>query len=304
MDIALLRTFAGVARAGSFAAHAREVGVDPSSISRQVAQLEAALGLTLFERTTRRLSLTEAGRLYLEAIRGPLDALEEAADVARDAVSVPSGVLRVTASVAFGERWLIPRLAAFRADYPEVQLELHLTDGIVDLSDGSVDVALRLGPRIEGALVAAKLFDTRYRVVASPDYLARAGHPHTPEELHKHDGLLFSLPGFREIWRLRPRAGGPVIETLPRPAMTISNALALRRAMQGGIGVALLADWTVSDDLANGSLIDLFPQHDASAGEFDSAAWVVYPSRGYMTARLRVFIDHLRTVANAKPERR
>ncbi|WP_095589202.1 LysR family transcriptional regulator [Actibacterium ureilyticum] len=295
MDDQLLRTALLVARAGSFAAAARQVGVDPSSISRQVAALEDALGIVIFERTTRRLDLTDAGRLYLDRVASALEAMDEAADAARDAMSAPSGLLRVTASVAFGERWLIPRVASFRAAYPGIDLDLILSDAVVDLAGDGIDLALRLGPRPQtGAMVTAKLFDTPYRVVAAPAYLARAGRPETPADLARHDGLLFRLPVFRSPWHFRRAQGAETVQALPRTALTISNALAIRRAALAGMGVALMADWTIVEDIASGALIDLFPDWQVSAGPFDSAAWVVYLSRAYVPMRLRVFIDHLR----------
>ncbi|WP_170431528.1 LysR family transcriptional regulator [Ruegeria arenilitoris] len=296
METGLLRTFSGVARLGSFAAQAREVGLDASAISRQIALLEASLGVTLFERTTRRLSLTDAGRLYLERALPLLDALDEVRDETRDVVAEPSGLLKVTTSVAFGERWLLPRVPAFRAAFPKIDLELRLTDSVVDIAAEGIDLALRLGPRVEGALVAAKLFDTRYRVVASPDYIARAGRPATPADLPAHDGLVFAIPRFREGWMFRQGPTGKVVRASPRPAVVISNALGIRRACLDSVGIALLADWTVGDDIERGGLMDLFPDHEVSATDFESAAWAVYPSRSYVPARLRVFIDHLKSV--------
>lgn len=295
MDDQLIRTTLRVARAGSFAAAARETGVDPSSVSRQVAALEETLGIRVFERTTRRLDLTEAGRIYVDRVSAALEAVDEAADAARDVMTEPSGLLRVTASVAFGERWLIPRVASFRREYPRIDLDIVLTDTVMDLAGEGIDLAIRLGPRPEtGSMVAARLFDTSYRVVASPDYIARAGHPQTPKELENHDGLFFRLPTFRSPWSFRKTTDDPIIEALPRPAMTISNALAIRRAALAGQGVALLADWTIADDLETGELVDLFPDYRTSASQFESAAWIIYLSRAYVPARLRVFIDHIR----------
>lgn len=295
MDDQLLRTTLLVARAGSFAAAARETGADPSSVSRQVAALETALGFRIFDRTTRRLDATEAGRMYLDRAAAGLEALDEAADAARDVMSAPSGLLRVTTSVAFGERWLIPHVASFRAAYPKIRLDLVLTDAVADLAGDGIDLALRLGPRPEtGSFVVAKLFDTPYRVVATPDYVARAGHPATPADLAHHDGLMFRLPAFRSDWHFRARGGGAVEHALPREALTISNALGLRRAVLTGMGAALLADWTIAEDIASGALVDLFPDWQVSAGTSESAAWIVYLSRAYVPTRLRVFIDHLR----------
>lgn len=295
LDDQLIRTTLLVARAGSFAAAARETGVDPSSVSRQIAALEDTLGIRIFERTTRWLTLTEAGRIYIDRITAALDAMDEAADSARDAISEPSGLLRVTSSVAFGERWLIPRVASFRAQHPRIDLDLILTDAVVDLANDGIDLALRLGPPPEtGTFVAAKLFDTTYRVVASPSYIAQFGQPKTPQDLAQHDGLLFNLPAFRRQWLFRDPKDGSTQEALPKQSLTISNALALRRAALAGMGIAMLADWTIAEDLENGELIDLFPDHQTSAGNFDSAAWIIYLSRSYVPARLRAFIDHIK----------
>lgn len=294
MELALLQTFADAARRGSFAAVAREEGVDPSSVSRRVAALEDALGLTLFERTTRRLSLTEAGRIYLDRVGPIIDGLVEAADTARDAVTEPSGLLRVTTSVAFGERWLTPRLAAFRALFPRVQIELILSDAQIDIAAEGIDVALRLGSSVDGTFIVSKLFDVRYRAVAAPSYLARMGHPTYPVDLKKHDGIIFALPRFGPAWRFRTTSDSAVIEVHPHPALAISNALAIRRAALEGLGIALLANWTIADDLEQGKLIDLFPSYEGSATDFDAAVWTAYSSRHYMPARLRVFLDYVR----------
>ncbi len=293
MDLDALRTLVAVVRAGSFAAVARDRGVDPSSVSRQIAALETELGLRLFDRTTRRLVATEAGRLYVERIDSPLEELERAGDEARDAVSEPAGLLRVTASVAFGERWLMPRIVRFRKRWPRIALELRLSDAVVDLSAEGIDVGIRLGAGVTGALVATKLMDTSYRVVASPEHARRAGHPASPEALADRDCLVFALPGYRSRWRFR----GPdenVHEIEPRAALTVSNALGLRRGALDGLGIALLADWTIADDLEAGRLIDLFPDHEVSAADFDTGAWIVYPDRAYVPAKLRAFIDCLK----------
>lgn len=295
MDLDSLITFTGVARSGSFASHARERGIDPSSVSRQIAALEDNLGVRLFERTTRRLSLTEAGRIYLDRVGPLMEELTAARDAAHDSMVEPSGVLSVTTSVAFGERWLMPRVASFRQAYPKITLDLRLTDAVVDLVAEGIDVALRLGPSVTGAVVAAKLFDTRYRLVAAPEYIERHGAPKSLEDLQNHTGLFFSLPGVRSDWQFRKGQGALVHIASPPAGLTISNALALRRAALDGLGLALLADWTTAEDITNGTLIPLFEELEASVSGFETAAWVVYPSRAYVPARLRVFIDHLRS---------
>lgn len=295
MDLDLLRTLIAVERHGSFAAVARAEGVDPSSVSRRIAVLEEVLELRLFDRTTRRLRMTEAGRVYLGRVAPLVEALDEAVDAARDLVAEPSGLLRVTTSVAFGERWLTPRLAPFRAAYPQIEIELLLSDATVDIAAEGIDLALRLGPRPEGALIAAKLFDTRYRAVATQSYLDGRAAPTTPADLADHNGILFALPRFGTAWRFRKDAVAPVEDVTPRRVLTISNALAIRRAVLDGLGVALLADWTVQEDIASGKLIDLLPGHEGTATDFNAAVWIVYPSRDYVPARLRALLDHLRS---------
>ena len=300
MELDALATALAVARLGSFAAVARERGVDPSSVSRQVAGLEGELGFPLFERTTRRLSPTEAGRLYLARVADPLEALLAAREAGADVVDMPSGPLRVTASVAFGERWLVPRLPTFRSAYPAIDLDVVLTDAVIDIAAEGIDVGLRLGPRPTGAVVASRLMATGYRAVASPRYLARHRAPAAPLDLSGHDCLVFPLPGYRTRWRFRVRGGAGGAEgVIVRPALTISNALALRRATLEGLGVALLADWTIDDDLVDGALVDLFPTLEASAADFDTAAWVVRPSRAYTPRKVRALIDHLRANVRA-----
>ena len=297
MDLSLLQTFADVARLGSFAAVARNEGVDPSSVSRRIAALEDALGFLLFERTTRRLALTEAGRVYLSRTKTITEAMAEAADAARDTVTEPSGLLRVTTSVAFGERWLTPRLAGFRVHYPRVQIEMILSDAPIDIAAEGIDVALRLAPRIEGTFIVSKLLDVSYRAVASPGYLNRVGRPIAPDDLSRHDGLFFALPRFGTAWRFRSSPDTPVTEVHPRAALTTTNALALRRAALEGLGVAMLADWTIEDDLKEGRLIDLFPGVEGSATDFDTAVWTVHASREHVPARLRAFLDQIRAQA-------
>jgi DNA-binding transcriptional LysR family regulator len=299
LDLNLLKTFADVARRGSFAAVARDEGVDPSSVSRRVAALEQALSLTLFERTTRRLALTEAGRLYLAQVGSIIEAIEEAADIARDAVTEPSGLLRITTSVAFGERWLTPRLGPFRSAYPRVEVELILTDAEIDIAAEGIDLALRLGPQVEGSFIVSKLFDVHYHAVAARAYLDVAGPPDSPSDLATRDGIFFALPRFGSAWRFRKTPTDTLIEVRPNPTLAISSALAVRRAALEGLGVALLADWTVAEDLETGRLIDLFPDYEGSATGFDTAVWTVFPSRDYVPARLRVFLDHIRDRGSA-----
>ncbi|TQV75831.1 LysR family transcriptional regulator [Denitrobaculum tricleocarpae] len=296
MNLTHLQIFLDVVRLGSFAAVARRQDTDPSSISRQIAAIEAELGVRLFERTTRRLVLTEAGQLTFDRIQAPMEEIGEIRELARDVVAVPQGNLRVSTSVAFGERWLMPRLPAFRGAYPKIRLELILSDETTDLVADKIDLAIRLGARPSGPYVASKLLTTRYHLVASPAYLEKAGWPATPAEIPAHETIAFPFPGFRSQWKFRS-ARGRVQKIEIEPSLIVSNALALRRAALEGLGVALLSDWTIQADLAAGRLIDLFGGQEVTATDFGTAAWILYPSRSYVPAKTRCLIDYLKSAS-------
>jgi DNA-binding transcriptional LysR family regulator len=289
-DLAL---FVDVARAGSFAAVAKERGVDPSSVSRAIAGLEAELGLRLFARSTRTMRLTEAGDGYLARIAPLVEELERAAAEARRARARPTGTLRLTASVTFGQRRILPLLPDFRARHPEVALDCRFTDATLDLVAERIDLAVRLGPTVEGDLIAARLMPTRYRLVASAGYLAAAPPLAAPADLAAHAALLFALRPFRLRWLFRNAAGR--VETVPvRGAVTLSPAGALREAALLGLGPALLPDWLVDEDVAAGRLVRCLPGWRATATSWDTAAWLVYPSRAFLPAKVRAMIDFLR----------
>jgi len=291
MDTDALKTAVLVAKLGSFAAAARAQEVDPSSISRTVATLEASLGLRLFQRTTRTLRITEEGETYLRRVGPLLEELERARDAATH--DAPSGTLRLTASVAFTHECILPRLAEFRALYPRLTLELLPADANLDLLSESIDLAVRLAPAPEGELISTRLLRTRYRVAASPAYVGEHGPVRDPRDLAQHDCLRFALPGFRSRWLFR-RAGEADFAVPVDGRLLISGALALRQAARDGLGPALLADWLIARDLASGRLVDLFPGFECAATAFDTGAWALYPSRAFLPRKVRATIDFLR----------
>lgn len=293
MDIAALQTVVLVAQHGSFAAAARVLNVDPSSVSRTVSGVENSLGLRLFQRSTRVLRMTEEGDVYLKSIIPLLEGLEQAHDTATALQQSPRGRLRMTASVAFCHECIVPALAAFRAKYPEVSVELLPTDATLDLAAQGIDLAIRLAPAPEGDLVASRLLHTRYRVCASPAYLDRHGPIAAPSDLTEHDCLRFALPGYRSRWQFRQKQADAFSVTIDG-TLIIDNALAMRQAAVAGLGPALLADWLIAGDLAAGRLVDVFPDHDCTATTFETGAWALYPTRQYLPRKVRVMIDHLR----------
>jgi DNA-binding transcriptional LysR family regulator len=293
MDLDALKIAVSVLGKGSFAAVARDRGVEPSSISRTVQAVESELGFRLFQRTTRRLAPTDAGAAYLARAADLIADLEEAADEAAAATLAPTGKLRLTSSVAFGTRRILPLLPEFRSLYPAVSLDLLFTDENLDLVAERVDLAIRLAPSVTGDVICSKLMETRYRVVATPGYWSRAGLLAKPDDLNGHRCLLFSLPAYRSRWLFRDGAGRRQAIDVGGD-LVFTNALALFEAARLGMGPALLPDWLTAEGLASGELVDPLPRHHAAATTFDTAAWLLYPSRAYLPAKVRVAVAFLR----------
>lgn len=299
MDIELLRTVALVAQQGSFAAAARVLEVDPSSVSRAVASAEAQLGLRLFQRTTRTLTVTEEGETYLRRIVPLLEELDHAREEATQTLRAPSGRLRMTASVAFAHECVVPHLGAFHARCPEVSVVLLPTDANLDIAANGIDLAIRLAAAPSGDLVSTRLMTTRYKVCAAPAYLKAAPPITRPEDLADHPCLRFAMPEFRTRWRFRTGDAAP-FEVPVSGHLVIANALSLRRAALDGLGPVLLADWLVGRDIAEGRLVDLFPDHGCTATGFDTGAWALYPSRTFLPRKVRAMIDFLRERLGAR----
>ncbi len=293
MDFETLHLFQEVAHRLSFAAVAEERGVNPSSVSRAIGQLEKQLGARLFQRTTRRMALTEAGVNFLQRASVIVEEMEAACDDLRSDPAGPAGTLRLSASVAFGERVVLPLVDDFRESFPNLRLDLMFSDDNVDLVAEGIDLAIRLASGLRGDLVATRLMNTRYMICASPDYLAGARPLKTPSDLADHRCVLFTMPAFRSEWTFRSSDGLEEAVAIDGD-LAISSALSLRSAVLAGMGPALLVDWLVAQDLAEGRLVNLFPDHAVTATTFDTAAWLVYPSRSYLPLKVRATIDFLR----------
>lgn len=296
MNIDTLRLFVNVARRLSFAAVADEYDLDPSSVSRSIAGLEGHLGLRLFNRTTRKVSLTEAGEIYLKGIVNIIEEYDQAEEQARLISQTPSGTLKLTASVAFGERVIVPLIPKFNQLYPEVKLELLFTDTNVDLISNGIDLAIRLAPILSGDLIATRLMSTQYKVVVSPDYLRKHPMIESPTDLTDHLCTVFTLSAYRREWKFRDRRDRSLapLSVAIKAENTVSSALSIRSMVRNGAGPALLADWLISDDINNGDLIELFSDYEVTATDFDTFAWLVYPSRAYLPQKVRVMIDFLK----------
>ncbi|WP_375598166.1 LysR substrate-binding domain-containing protein [Devosia sp. Naph2] len=300
MKLSLLELLVSAADAGSFAAAADRHQTDPSTVSRQIAALERQLGGRLFERNTRHLSLTETGANVLVHARHILTEMEALRDCVGEAANKVRGKVRLSASVAYGERRVVPLLWRMQERHPELKLELVLTETQQDLVSEGIDLALRHAPHVSGDVVAARLHGTSYILCCSPAFAARHGTPETLSDLKRFACLAYALPGMGERW-FRLGEGRPADPFMVEPAMSISSPLALRRACLDGAGIALLADWLVDDDIRMNQLIALLPNDRLSPSIGENAAWLVYPSRPYQPRRVRVVIDFLKQALGAGP---
>ncbi len=293
MELQALKTILLVRDLGSIAGAARALDLDASSVSRTVAAVERELGQRLFQRSTRRLSLTEEGERYLQRVTPLVEEIEAANEEISSSSDRPRGTLRMTASVAFVLEGIVPILPEFHRRYPDISVELFPSDSNLDLLAEGLDLAIRLAAAPKGDLISTRLLRTHYRVVASPDYLAKVGHPGEPGDLTSLNCLCFALPNFRNSWRFR-RGNEEAFDIDVSGKTTISSALALREAARLSMGPALLADWLIGGDLEAGTLVDLFPDHACAPANFETAAWILYPSRAYLPQKVRVMVDFLK----------
>lgn len=293
MELEHIRLFIQVARAGSFTTAARDRGVSSSSVSRGVQALEDSLGTRLLHRTTRAIALTQEGELFLNLAVPALEELERAAEAARGLKAEPSGHLRLTASVSFGNAVITPLLHSFRERYPGITVELLLSDALVDLVGEGIDLAIRHGSLADSALVATKLLEVEYVVVGSSSYLAEYGTPAEPDDLTSYELLNYSLPAFRPGWRFRR---GDTERRVPVVGGVVSsNAETLRQCALNGMGIALLADWLVRSDLEAGQLHQILPDwsaHGAGVRELSKIS-LVRPSRAFTPAKVTAFVTFL-----------
>ncbi|QNO27077.1 LysR family transcriptional regulator [Sphingopyxis sp. OPL5] len=282
-----IETFLAVASGGSFAAAAKALRLTPSAVSRSIARLEQRLGTILFRRTTRSLALTAEGSAYRDRMSVLLAEIETVeSDLGREKQG-PRGLLRVNASPSIGVP-LLPILPRFTARYPEIILDLALSDTIVDLVEERADIAIRIGPLRDTSLRAKKLGHSRMVLVASPAYLARRGTPHTPDDLDGHDCLRFSFRRSIDSWPFL--VGGRVVHR-PVPGSFFGNSgdLVRQMAVAGG-GIARHGHFHVAADLAAGRLVELLPDYHPGDGEDIHA---LYAPEDRAATRIRAFLDFL-----------
>ncbi|BCW89897.1 HTH-type transcriptional regulator DmlR [Alphaproteobacteria bacterium SO-S41] len=284
-----MEVFARTVEAGSFSAAARALGMTPSGVSKLVARLEARLGTRLLTRSTRRIQLTPEGAAFLERVNRILGEIDEAEREATAGAS-PRGRLRINSNLPFGHQTLIPLLPAFRALYPEIVIDLVLTDMVVDLVAERADVAIRVGPLKESRLMARKLGESRILTVASPDYIARRGAPKRVEDLAGHDCLAFNFHRQVRTWPFRGRDGA-IVSWTPRAMALGSDGETMRRMAMAGLGIARLGEFHVGKDIRAGRLVEVLKAQNP--GDIEAIHAVYVGQGGHLPARVRVFLDFL-----------
>jgi len=285
--LAELAVFVAVAETQGFSAASRRLGASKAMVSTAISRLETRLGVKLLQRSTRRVSLTEAGRAALPAAQRALAAAREAEEAAVASRASPRGTLRVNAPMSFGLLHVVPAIAAFAREFPELAVELHLDDRLVDNVAGGFDVALRVGNLKDSSLVAIRLATSRNVLVASPGYLARAGTPATPAALGERAALAYSVAPSPLRWTLR--RGTRREEVRVRAVLQANSSLALRAAALEGLGIARIPLFAAGDELRAGTLRQVLPGWELPA----HALQAVTTSRE-LPHRVRLFVERFR----------
>lgn len=281
--------FVRVVEEGSFSSAARFLGVTPSSVSRQISQLEGELGARLFHRTTRKQSLTEAGAVYFQHASRIVADLDEARLALTRLTDTPSGSLHVTAEADFAVAFVAPILPEFLARYPGVQLRLSLGAGAMDLVDGGIDVAIRIGHLDDSSLIVRKIATSHSILCASPEYLASHGTPRHPGELEAHSCLSFRTQVGMNRWRFASPAGP--IDVPVAGCLNVNSLVFLRDAAAAGLGLIMIPTWMTSDALKHGLLVPLLEDYPLIPPSTPIHA--VFAHNRHLAPKVRVFVDFL-----------
>lgn len=281
--------FAATANHGGFAAAAREQGVAPSTLAKAVARLEAALGVKLFHRTTRLVTLTPDGERLFQRCQRVLAEVEDLQAEASGTRAAPAGTLRIELPVFYGKRFVLPLLNDLVRRHPALRLDIRLTDTKVDLVRDGIDLAVRIGRMDDSTLVARRVDQQALVLCASPEYLSAHGTPRRIEELAAHRAVVFRLPtsGRDRPWQFRQR--GAAVDLSPEPQVRVNETEGLLVAVRMGLGLCQLPDLLVQDELARGQLVELLPSCRPEAMPIQ----LVYPSGRLLPSRVRVALDAL-----------
>jgi DNA-binding transcriptional LysR family regulator len=284
-----IEIFSEVARGRSFSAAAQRLGMAKGNVTKHVAWLEELLGAQLLIRTTKSVSLTEAGLSLLESGQDLLDQFDRVGETVRGAVKAPKGIIRVGTPPSFGAVHLVPMITSFSVAHPDIQFVMYLDDGSLDIAGEGLDLSLRIAPSLKDtSLVAQKLGSVPQLLVASQGYVAARGEPETPEELSEHDCLVNALKSPTNFWRLSGPQGTHTVRV--SGSMRCNFGEPLRHAALLGHGISMHPNYMVTEDIQHGRLKVILPAYRPTALDI----YAVYPSRRNMPGRVRLFLAFLK----------
>jgi DNA-binding transcriptional LysR family regulator len=275
--------FVNVAETESFTKASQKLAISTAQVSRQVNALEKRLNIKLFYRTTRKVSVTEEGRVFYHHCRGVLDGLDAAERAITNLQSTPQGKIKLTAPVTYGEQQILPLINDFMQQYPDIEVTAYLSNQQLDLVDESFDLAIRLGNLSDSSLMAKKLTERINYVCASPAYLEKYGIPHSLSELNKHNCLL----GTRDYWHFSDAGKEKSIRVAGK--LRCNSGFGLVDAALKGIGIVQLPDYYIKEHLINGTLISLLDNYKAP----DEGIWAIYPQNRHLSPKIRLLVDYL-----------
>jgi DNA-binding transcriptional LysR family regulator len=290
MQLGTIELFCQAAELGSFTAAANIAGVTPAAVSRSIARLEERLGVRLFVRTTRQIRLTDGGRRYHEQCRQALQQLMEAEREVTGEQAAPAGRLRISVPTPYGHHRLLPLLPQFRQLYPDVTVEVHVSNRNIDFSEAGYDMVIRGRAPADSTLIARKLEDAELVLVAAPSYLKRVGSPASLDGLHQHECIQFDLPstGRKISWPFQ--VDGKLVDIVTSGSYTCAeDVLGIVTLARSGAGLVQTYRFIVERDLAEGTLVELLPQHGGTSRPF----FVLYPHARYLSLRVRTFVNFL-----------
>ncbi len=284
-----MEVFVTAAELGSFSSAGRRLGLSPSAVSKLVTRIEDRLGTRLLQRSTRLVTLTPEGEIYLGRARRILADIRETEQiVANGGKVVPRGLLRVNATLGFGERYLLPLAPEFLSLYPEVELDISLTDGVISLIEERTDIAIRSGAMEDSALKARKLLEVRRMIVASPAYLEKYGAPAKPQDLARHNCFSFNFNRNLNEWPFRNPDTDEVYRLPVSGNASVNSGMAMRRLCLSGFGLGRVGEFHVRPDIDAGLLVPVLEDYNPQDLEVIHA---VYAGHEHLAARVRAFID-------------
>ncbi|PST87555.1 LysR family transcriptional regulator [Photobacterium sp. NCIMB 13483] len=284
-----LAYFNCVVEQGSISKASQVFDVQPSSISRQLSALEEELNVRILDRTTRNVGVTEAGLIFYQYSKRIIAEFDEAKRAVNIVHNSPKGRLKISATVAFSESKILPPLPLFRNAFPDIKVEIEITERIVDLIEENVDVAIRSGRLPDSNLIAKKLMNNHFILCASPSYLAHRSMPKTAADLAQHDCLIYGFKGWHNWYILNNKPSKIEIPYY----MEINSVNGQKQLILNGGGVALLPQWAIDEELNNGKLVQLLPQSTFSPCHYETNTYAIYQHRQLISSKVRVFLDFL-----------